>query len=134
MKNGRCSFRDWWIISAVTMIIGGSTSLYSLLVGQVGAAISMSGLFWAGLTMAVGGHYLKRRIDFVRSVITAANGLRTNPQASDAELTAKIRETVPDAKDESCAAAVDKAKQYLSRPETLEPWMRKDFERWDITP
>jgi hypothetical protein len=134
MEKRMRGFRDLWIAAAISLIVGGGVGLYALSQGQNGTALSMLGIFGAGLTIAVGSHYLKKRISLIVSIVIAASELRTNPQASDNDLTAKIKAEVPGTTDEKCLVAVGMAKQYLSNPESLAPWILNDVKKWDTPP
>jgi hypothetical protein len=131
MRDVRGVFSTWHVVAAVSIVLGAGMCLYSLATGQAGGAIAMSGILLAGLTLAIGGHYLEKRVNFVRCVVTAIFELRRNPPTRDDRLIQKLKAFSPRTTDEVCLAAITRAKEFLWRPEYLTPEIRREIEMWE---
>jgi hypothetical protein len=124
-------FNTWNIVALISMVLGAGLGVYALVQGQVGGAIAMSCIFLVGLTLAVGGHYLKKRVGMVKCTLIAVNSLRKNWKTPDGELIARIRASRPKATEEYCLVAITRAKEFLFKPEYLTSEIKREIEAWE---
>jgi hypothetical protein len=130
MKAHRDVFDVWNLVAFVSIVLGAGFCVYALVQGQVGAVIGMSGIFLAGLTLAVGGHYLEKRVGMIKCILIAVDSLRKNWRTPDGEILARIQAANHKASEEDCLIAITRAKQFLFKPEYLTPELKREIEQW----
>ena len=130
MNEHRDTFNVWNIVAVISMIIGAGFGVYALVQGQVGGAIAMFGIFLAGLTLAVGGHYLEKRVGMIKYTLIAVDLLRKNWKTPDGEILARIQAANHKASEEDGLIAITRAKQFLFKPEYLTPELKREIEQW----
>jgi len=120
----------WNIVAFTSIVLSAGLGVYALARGQVGGAIAMLGIFLAGLTLAVGGHYLKKRVGMVKCILIAVDSLRKNWRTPNGEIIARIQAANHKASEEDCLVAITRAKQFLFKPEYPTPQLKPEIEQW----